>query len=230
MKTNRFNNVASFERVTPEQIERARDFQSAVLCDVAGRHGALHGSIQPLVPSMVVAGPAFTVEVRPGDNLMFHVALALAQRGDVIVVDGKGYQSSALFGELMVTQAIAAKLGGLVVDGAVRDAAMLRESAMPIFANGRNPAGPTKGLDGRIGVPISLGGVSVEPGDLVIGDCDGVVVIPRLSVDKVLAAAEKKLEAEVQRLAEIRDGILVSPWLDDALRDAGVIGASETLE
>jgi 4-hydroxy-4-methyl-2-oxoglutarate aldolase len=101
---------------------------------------------------------------------------------------------------------------------------------MPIFANGRNPAGPTKGLEGRIGAPVSLGGVSVEPGDLVIGDCDGVVVIPRLSVDKVLAAAVKKLEAEAQRLAEIRDGILVSPWLNDALRDAGVIGANETLE
>ncbi|PLZ00137.1 methyltransferase [Burkholderia sp. WAC0059] len=230
MQTNRFNGVASFARVTPEQIERAREFQSAVLCDVAGRRGALHGSIQPLVPSMVVSGPAFPVEVRPGDNLMFHVALALAKPGDVVVVDGKGYQSSALFGELMVTQAVAARLGGLVVDGAVRDVASLRDSPMPIFANGRNPAGPTKGLDGRIGVPVSIGGVSVEPGDLVIGDCDGVVVIPRLDVDKVLKAAEKKLEAEAQRLAEIREGILVSPWLDDALRAAGVIGADETLE
>ncbi|MFL9957741.1 MULTISPECIES: RraA family protein [Paraburkholderia] len=230
MKTNRFNETADFERVTPEQIERAREFQAAVLCDVAGRRGALHGDIQPLVPSMVVAGPAFPVEVRPGDNLMFHVALAIAKPGDIIVVDGKGYQSAALFGELMVTQAIAAKLGGLVVDGAARDVATLRSSSMPIFANGRNPAGPTKGLDGRIGVPISLGGVSVEPGDLVIGDCDGVVVIPRADVDKVLKAAQKKLEAEAHRLAEIRDGILVSPWLDDALRAAGVIGKDETLE
>jgi 4-hydroxy-4-methyl-2-oxoglutarate aldolase len=230
MKTNRFNEAASFERVTPEQIERARGFQSAVLCDVAGRRGALHGSIQPIVPSMVVAGPAFPVEVRPGDNLMFHVALALAKPGDVIVVDGKGYQSSALFGELMVAQAAAAKLGGLVVDGAARDVATLRESSMAVFANGRNPAGPTKGLDGRIGVPISLGGVSVEPGDLVIGDCDGVVVIPRADVDKVLKAAEKKVELEAQRLAEIRAGILVSPWLDDALRAASVIGVDETLE
>jgi regulator of RNase E activity RraA len=230
MKTKRFNNVAEFERVTPEQIERAREYQSAVLCDVAGRRGALHGDIQPLVANMVVAGPAFPVEVRPGDNLMFHVALALAKPGDVIVVDGKGYQSSALFGELMVTQAIAAKLGGLVVDGAARDVATLRNSSIPIFANGRNPAGPTKGLDGRIGVPISIGGVCVEPGDLLIGDCDGVVVIPRCDVDAVLKLAEKKLAAEAQRLAEIDDGLLVSPWLDDALRAAGVIGKEETLQ
>lgn len=179
---------------------------------------------------MVVAGPAFPVEVRPGDNLMFHVALALAKPGDVIVVDGKGYESSALFGELMVSQAVAANLGGFVVDGAARDVATLRKGSLPIFAAGRNPAGPTKGLEGRIGTPISLGGVSVEPGDLVIGDCDGVVVVPRADVEKVLKAAEKKLEAEAQRLTEIRDGILVSPWLDGALRAAGVIGQEETLE
>lgn len=230
MKTSKFDTTASFERVTPEQVERAREFQSAVLCDVAGRRGALHARIQPLEPSMVVAGPAFPVEVRPGDNLMFHVALALAKPGDVIVVDGKGYESSALFGELMVSQAVAANLGGFVVDGAARDVATLRKGSLPIFAAGRNPAGPTKGLEGRIGTPISLGGVSVEPGDLVIGDCDGVVVVPRADVEKVLKAAEKKLEAEAQRLTEIRDGILVSPWLDGALRAAGVIGQEETLE
>ncbi|MEX3815350.1 RraA family protein [Paraburkholderia sp. BR13439] len=230
MKSTKFANASEFERVTPAQIKRALEFQSAVLCDVAGRRGALHGRIQPLAPSMVLAGPAFPVEVRPGDNLMFHVALALATPGDVIVVDGKGYQSSALFGELMVTQAIAAKLGGFVVDGAARDFAALSKDSLPIFAAGRNPAGPTKGLEGRVGVPISIGDVCVEPGDLVVGDCDGVVVIPRRDVDSVLNAAEKKLQAEAQRIAEIKEGILVSPWLNDALRAAGVIRQDETLE
>jgi 4-hydroxy-4-methyl-2-oxoglutarate aldolase len=229
MKTTKFQDTANFDRVTPAQIDRALTFQSAVLCDVAGRRGAPDGRIQALNPSMKLAGPAFTVEVRPGDNLMFHVALALAKPGDIIVVDGKGYASAALFGELMVTQAIAAKLGGLVVDGAARDLDVLRDSPIPIFAAGRNPAGPTKGIDGRIGVPISLGGVSVEPGDLVVGDCDGVVVIPRRDVDTVLAAGDKKLIAEAQRLKEIEEGRLVSPWLDDALRAAGVIGKNETL-
>lgn len=229
MKTNKFEKVADFERVSPDLIEEARQYQSAVLCDVAGRRGALNARIQPLVPTMKVAGPAFPVEVRGGDNLLFHVALALAKPGDIIVVDGKGYESSALLGELMASQAVAAGIGGFVVDGAVRDTETLSQGPLPIFGAGRNPAGPTKGLDGRIGTVISIGDVAVEPGDLVVGDCDGVVVIPRKEVPAVLKAAQKKLKAEAQRLKEIEEGILVSPWLDDALRAAGVIGKDETL-
>jgi 4-hydroxy-4-methyl-2-oxoglutarate aldolase len=229
MKSARFHNAHLFTRVTNAQVERARQFQSAILSDVIGRRGALHSRIQPLNLAMVVAGPAFTVEVRPGDNLMFHVALALAQPGDVIVVDGKGYESSALFGELMVTQAIAAKLGGLIVDGCVRDVATLHGSALPIFASGRSPAGPTKYLDGRIGKAISVGGVAVEPGDLVVGDCDGVVVIPRAEVEQALEAAETKVEVEKRRLREISEGVLVSPWLEDALRTSGIIRDEDSL-
>ena len=229
MKTTKFDNVAEFERVSADQVARARAYQAAILCDVAGRRGALNARVQPLVPAMKLAGPAFPVEVRGGDNLLFHVALALAKPGDIIIVDGKGYESSALFGELMVTQAQAAGLGGFVVDGAARDVDTLNHGTFPVFAAGRNPAGPTKGLDGRIGQVISIGDVAVAPGDLVVGDADGVVVIPRRDVDSVLAAAEKKLKAEAQRIQEIEDGILVSPWLDEALRAAGVIGVNETL-
>jgi regulator of RNase E activity RraA len=229
MKTKKFDNVADFERVSPDLSEQARQFQSAVLCDVAGRRGALNGRIQPLSPTMKLAGPAFPVEVRPGDNLLFHVALALARPGDIIVVDGKAYESAALVGELMVNQAVAANLGGFVLDGAVRDTATLSSGPLPIFSSCRNPAGPTKGIDGRIGKTIAIGDVAVEPGDLVVGDCDGVVVIPRKDVPEVLKAAQQKLKAEEQRLKEIEEGLLVSPWLDDALRAAGVIGRDETL-
>jgi regulator of RNase E activity RraA len=229
MKTKKFDNVADFERVSPDLIEQARQFQSAVLCDVAGRRGALNGRIQPLSSTMKLAGPAFPVEVRPGDNLLFHVALALARSGDIIVVDGKAYESAALVGELMATQAAAADLGGFVLDGAVRDTEILSEGPLPIFASCRNPAGPTKGIDGRIGKTIAIGDVAVEPGDLVVGDADGVVIIPRKDVPEVLKAAQQKLKAEAQRLKEIEEGLLVSPWLDDALRSAGVIGKDETL-
>jgi 4-hydroxy-4-methyl-2-oxoglutarate aldolase len=214
--------AADFVRVDAALVERARAVQAAVLCDVAGRRGAMHARIRALHPRMAVCGPAFTVEVRPGDNLMFHVALAVARPGDVIVVDGKADATCALFGDLMVSQARAARLGGFVVDAASRDTAALAEGDFPVFAAGTNPCGPTKGLPGRLATPVSVGGVAVQPGDLVVGDVDGVVVIPRGEVQVALAAAEAKLAAERQRLDEIAAGRLVSPWLDDALRQAGL--------
>ncbi len=217
-----YQSTAEFSRVTPEQIARARQFQAAILCDVAGRRGTMDARIRALSPAMTVCGPAYTVEVRPGDNLMFHVALAVAKPGDVIVVDGKADSTCALFGDLMVTQGAAAKLGGFVVDAASRDTTELARGNFPIFAAGTNPCGPTKGLPGRLSIPVSVGGVVVNPGDLVVGDIDGVVVIPRAEVDAVLEAAEKKVAAEAQRIKEIEEGILISPWLDDALRQAGL--------
>jgi 4-hydroxy-4-methyl-2-oxoglutarate aldolase len=229
MAVQRLLKLAEFERVSPDRVERAKAYASSILCDVAGRRGSLNGRVQPLHPSMKVAGPAFTVEARPGDNLGFHVALAVARPGDVIIVDGKGDLGSALFGDLMATQAQAAGIAGLVVDGAVRDTTELAERGYPIFAAGRNPAGPTKGIPGRLGIPICVAGAPVNPGDLVVGDADGVVVIPRNDVDAVLTAAARKLADEQQRLREIAGGSLISPWLDDALRAAGVIERSESI-
>jgi len=217
-----YSQAADFERVSPALVERARAYQSAILCDVGGRRGTLNSRIQAVHPAMRVAGPAFTVEVRPGDNLMFHVALAVARPGVVIIVDGKGDNTCALVGELMVAQAEAAGLAGFVIDAASRDTATLAGGTFPIFSAGRNPCGPTKGLPGTLARPVSVGGVAVQPGDLVLGDADGVVVVPRDQVEVVLAAADAKIAAEQQRLAEIARGELVSPWLDGVLRSAGL--------
>lgn len=229
MIPSRLQALAAFERVDPALVERAAKVQAAVLGDLAGRRGVLHGRIQAVGPGMRVAGPAFTVEVRPGDNLMFHLALALARPGDVIVVDGKADNGCALFGELMTTQAHAAGLAGLVVDAAVRDTAVLAQGPLPIFACGRCPCGPTKNVPGRLSIPISVGGVAVAPGDLVVGDEDGVTVIPRADVGWVLDQVDAKLAAEAQRLREIAAGRLVSPWLDDALRGAGLLQPGESV-
>ena len=197
---------ASFERVSQALIDRARTYQVAILCDVGGRRGALNARIKALHPTMRIAGPAFTVEVRPGDNLMFHVALAVAKPGDIIVVDGKADATCALFGDLMVTQAHAAKLGGFVVDAASRDTASLAEGEFPIFAAGTNPCGPTKGLPGRLAASVSVGGVAVNPGDLIVGDIDGVVVIPSAELDDVirLAQARDEREADVRGRIDFR--------------------------
>jgi len=222
--------IRDFERVAPAVVEQAARYPSSIFADVAGRRGALHGRIAPLAPSMRFAGPALTVEVRPGDNLMIHAAIAIAKPGDVIVVDGKGDLSSALIGEIMSQQCVALGIAAVVIDGAVRDSEALRELAFPTFAAGLNPNGPTKFVPGRLNHPISIGGVTVHPGDLVVGDADGVTVIERAKVAAMLPLAAEKVATETQRIADIKSRkALRAGWLDDALRAAGVIKAGESL-
>lgn len=217
-------------RVASTLVAEASRVQAAILADVQGRRGTMHGRIQALSPEMSCCGAAFTVEVRPGDNLMIHAALALAEAGDVIVVDGKADQTCALMGALMMNQAKAQKLGGVVIDAAIRDVLELRELGFPVFAFGSNPNGPLKVSPGRINHPISCGGVAVHPGDLVRGDADGVVVVERGAVKTVLALAAKKVADEAARTADLKAGRnLVPGWLDGALKTAGVIKPGERL-
>jgi 4-hydroxy-4-methyl-2-oxoglutarate aldolase len=222
--------IRDIERVDPATVAQAAAYPSSILADVAGRRGALSGRIAPLAPTMRFAGPAITVEVRPGDNLMIHAAMAIAQPGDVLVIDGKGDLGSALMGEIMSQQCVALGVVGVVIDGAVRDSEAIRELAFPMFAAGLNPNGPTKSVSGRLNHPISIGGVSVNPGDLVVGDADGVTVIERYKAAAMLPLAAEKVAAETQRIADIKSRKALRPgWLDGALRAAGVIKEGETL-
>ncbi len=222
--------IREIERVSPEIVDQAAQFAASILADVAGRRGALNGRISPLSPSMKFAGPAVTVEVRPGDNLMIHAAMAIAKPGDVIVVDGKGDLSCALMGEIMSQQCVALGIAAVVIDGAVRDSEAIRELGFPMYAAGLNPNGPTKSVSGRLNHPISIGGVSVSPGDLVVGDADGVTVIERDKAAAMLPLAVQKVAAETKRIAEIKSRKALAPaWLDGALRAAGVIKEGETL-
>lgn len=222
--------IRHIERVDPAVVAEAAQYPSSILADVAGRRGALSGRIAPLAPSMRFAGPAITVEVRPGDNLMIHAAMAIAQPGDVIVVDGKGDLSSALMGEIMSQQCVALGVVAVVIDGAVRDSEAIRELGFPMFAAGLNPNGPTKSVSGRLNHPISIGGVSVSPGDLVVGDADGVTVIERSKAAAMLPLAADKVAAETKRIADIQSRKALTPaWLNGALVAAGVIKAGETL-
>ena len=211
-----------FDRVEPDLVAAASEYQAAILADVAGRRGTMHGRIQGLTPSMRVAGPAYTVETRPGDNLAIHAALQSAEPGDVIVVDGGGDLSCALTGEIMAAYAASRGIAGFVIDGAVRDTATLTQGEFPVFAAGANPCGPTKGAGGRLGVPISVGGTSVNPGDLVIGDSDGVVVIPCADVAEILELAKAKVESEVETIEAIRTGTWVKNW-ESELSMAGML-------
>jgi 4-hydroxy-4-methyl-2-oxoglutarate aldolase len=221
--------LREFDRVPAGVVRQASGFQPAILADVAGRRGAMHGRIQPLRPRMKVAGTAFTVEVRPGDNLMIHAAISLAKPGDVLVIDGKGDLTSALMGTIMMTACKQLGIAGVVVDGAVRDTLEIDEMDFPVFAAGFNPNGPTKNCPGRIGHPVTVGGVTVHPGDFVIGDADGVVVVEREKIESLLPAAAKKVADESARIAAIKKGDTAAIWLSAALRVAGVLKEGESL-
>lgn len=221
--------VKDFPRVAPDLVAQAAKYQPAIFSDINGRRGALHGRIRALHPRMKVAGPAFTVEVRPGDNLMIHAAMALAKPGDVLVIDGKGDQTSALMGTIMMTACRQLGLAGVVVDGAVRDSLEIDEMDYPVFSVGTNPNGPTKNNGGRIGQPVSVGGVTVSPGDFIIGDGDGVVVVEREVLPGLLPLAEHKVQAEAKRIAQIKQGNTSASWLNASLVAAGVLKQGETL-
>jgi 4-hydroxy-4-methyl-2-oxoglutarate aldolase len=221
--------IREFERVPADVVRQAGEYQAAIIADVAGRRGALNGRIRPVSSRMKMAGPAFTVEVRPGDNLMIHAAMSMAKPGDVLVIDGKGDLGAALMGTIMMTACKQLGLAGVVIDGAVRDTLELEEMGFPVFAAGANPNGPTKNVPGRIGHPVSVGGVTVRPGDFVLGDADGVVVVEREKIASLVPQAAKKVADESARIAAIKQGDTAAKWLLPALRTAGVLKEGESL-
>jgi|SRR5471032_283298 len=195
--------IGSRERIpTDAQITAYTGRPVATIGDCLGRSlgarglKAYHESLR-----LTMCGPALTVRVRPGDNLMIHKALELARAGDVLVIDGGGDLSQAVIGGLIRTTALAARLSGIVLDGALRDVAEWSDGLMPIFAKGHTHRGPTKSGPGEINIPIACSGMTIAPGDLVIGDADGVISIPVDQLDELLP---RVLEHE-RREAVIRE-------------------------
>lgn len=181
-------------------IDRASRIPTANIADAQERIGVPRG-INPVGARGRLVGRAYTVQTRAGDNLFVHQALALASVGDVLVIDGGGDTSRALIGDLIALKARDAAIAGFVIDGAVRDADELRTLGMPVFAAGVTPAGPYKHGPGRLQVTVAIGGVVVSPGDLIVGDGDGVVVVPAADAERVIAAAETVLEVEQSKRA-----------------------------
>ncbi|MET3903316.1 methyltransferase [Paenarthrobacter sp. 4246] len=194
---------AGFPRPARDVLERLAKLPAANIGDAMDRLGVADSAIQAIWPGARIAGPAFTVWTRPGDNQGIHRALQLARPGDVIVVAGGGDESRALLGELIGERAINLGIAGFALDGAARDAETLGEIGMPVFARATTPAGPYKNGPSRLGTPISFGGVPVMPGDIIIGDSDGVVIIPRDQAANVAEAAEAVFADETSRRAAI---------------------------
>lgn len=222
--------VKEIQRPPRQSVAELARFPVAILADALGRRGTADSRIKAVNRCGVIAGPAVTVEVRPGDNLMLQAALQLAQPGDVLVVDGKGAMHCALAGGLMVAQARALGLRGMMIDGAIRDTAELSLiDDFGVFAAGTHPNGPSKSLAGRINWPIALGGMTVRPGDVVVGDEDGIVCIEQHSIELVLAAAAACLEKERAIHRSFQSGHLRPAWVVDALRTVELLGPAEGL-
>lgn len=167
-------------------------------------------------------GPAVTVRVRPGDNLMIHKALMMVEPGDVLVIDGSGDLSQALVGGLMRTTCVARGLAGLVIDGAVRDLVEWAEPGMPIFARGHTHRGPSKDGPGEINIPIACAGLVVQPGDLIVADADGVIAIPAQEAAIVLERTRRHLEREEKIRTANQSGSSDPERFDAVLRAKGL--------
>jgi len=221
--------VTDMARPEAEKLAALRRYPVSIIGDGLGRRGVMHAAIKALDQKSVLCGPAVTVEVRAGDNLMIHAALAIAKRGDVLVVNAHGDTDAGLWGGLMTRSAMALGIAGIVIDGAVRDRAEIIEFGFPTFARGVCPCGGDKEGPGQVNLPTSCGGVPVNPGDAILGDGDGVIVVPSAMIDEALAGAALRQDAEAKRVAEIEKGALHQSWLMSTLRKAGVLGSEESL-
>jgi regulator of RNase E activity RraA len=191
--------ATDFARPDPELVARLAKLPAANIGDAMDRLGIADSAIQAIWPGATLAGPAFTVWTRAGDNQGIHRSLELARPGDVIVVSGQGDTSRALLGELIGERAISAGIAGFALDGAARDAQVLGEIGMPVFARAVTPAGPYKHGPSRVATPIAFGGVPVMPGDIIIGDSDGIVVVPLQDAARIAEAAEAVFADEENR-------------------------------
>ena len=176
--------------------------------EASGRKGALPSSIRPLDPQMRMAGTALPVRCPRGDNLWIHRALAVADPGDVLVIDAGWENDYGYWGEIMATMAVARKLAGIVISGGVRDTLRLVELSLPTFSSGVSILGTGKDQsgDGAVGEPVRMGEIVVRKGDLVIGDADGLASFPADGIGDLIARSEKRDEMEAQILERLRQG------------------------
>ena len=211
--------IRDFQRPDSELVELFRGLPVANIDDNMERTAAVESSIVPIGKGQLL-GTAFTVQVAQGDNLMFHAAMDLAKPGDVIVIDAGGFTERAIFGELMATYCKVRGIRGIVCDGAIRDAEGLAAMEdFPVYAKAVTPNGPYKNGPGQINVPVVIGGKVVYPGDIVVGDSDGVLFIrpknARQLAEATLAVGRK--EAEIMRHI-VEDGTYIRPWVDTLLQ------------
>ncbi len=211
-----------FERPSPDAIARLAEAPTGYVVDARGRRGALYPGIRPMLAAPRFAGAALTVSTVARDNLVPYAALREAEPGDVLVIATGDFQRAAVIGDLFVGMARNCGIAAIVTDGWVRDIEGIEAVGIPVFARGLTPNSPEKNGPGEIGLPWSVGGEVIEAGDAIVGDRDGIAVVPHARVDAVLAGLDaiRAKEADVERA--IAGGARWPGWLDSALDGAGV--------
>lgn len=208
--------VPEWSRPTEQQRTRLGALPTANIADAMQRLGAMDARIKPVWEGATLVGAAYTVWTRPGDNAGIHEALRHVQPGDVLVINGGADESRALIGELVGGRAKGRGVVGFVIDGAVRDAPGLAEYDMPVFARALTPAGPYKDGPYVVAAPTAVGGVVVNPGDVIVADADGVVVIPLALADTVAELAQAKHDEELRKRQRIDVDIAAAEQRRDA--------------
>lgn len=190
--------------LTQETIRELMKLPTGNVADSVGRNTVMCSAIKPIDPSMKAVGRALPVDCHPGDNLALHRGMEAAKPGDVLVFDCKGFCEAGHFGDMMATCCKAKGIAGVVIDGSCRDSEDIRELGFPVFVRAFSPAGTVKESLGRVNIPVTCGGVTVNPGDIIFADADGVVVVPREEEDEIFRKARAKFNHEI----EVREKLL----------------------
>ncbi|HEV7299967.1 MAG TPA: hypothetical protein VGN72_11430 [Tepidisphaeraceae bacterium] len=208
----------NFERLSADLMRQFRAFATPDISDLLNRLYAVNPEIRCLTsPSHQICGPACTVKVFPGDNLMVHKALDVLEPGDIVMVDAGGSRMNAVLGDLISTKAKHRGAAGFVIDGLVRDLPSIQELDFPVFARGTTPIGPLHRGPGEINYPITCGGIVVNPGDLIVGDAAGVVVVPQGIAEELLFRLQSHAATNATYLESVKQGNFSNAWVDQLL-------------
>lgn len=212
----------TFSRPNSADVAALTGVQSGYVVDARGRKGALDHHIRALTDNSAFCGVAVTVQTRPRDNLACWTALEACKPGDVLVIACNNYEEASVIGDVFVAMAKNNGVVACVTDGMVRDIAGINEVGMPVFARGLTPNSPFKDGPGEIGLAVAIGGVTVTSGDVIVGDRDGVVVVPRGEIGAVLQELNAVREKEAKMESGVKSGQKTPPWLAEALQSKGV--------
>lgn len=223
METIGFRILPLDQRPNKALLNRYKSIATPLLSDNMNRLQGAYAYLKPMHKNGRLVGPALTVRTRAGDNLMVHKAIDLAQPGDVIVVDAGGETTQAIIGEIMMRLAQKKGINGFVIDGAIRDTDAFIEANFPCFAKGSTHRGPYKDGPGEINEPITIGNMIVNPGDIIVGDMDGVIAVPLQHAEQILNFAIEQEKREQLMFEQIELETIDRSWVDETLRKKGCV-------